>query len=102
MKRCPACDRTYGGWADPQHHEVCRRVRATAKQWWEREPGWVKDDIRRAQRRPALFNVGRSGYWNLKPGTQLTLSALSARIPDNGAWILERRAALKLDRVKAA
>lgn len=93
---CRACDNTYGAYATTDHKLVCRRVRTNARQWWEREPGYVKDEISRAQRHPTLFEGVRNGWWTEKPGHRVSLSELSRRLPDVTWWVAQRRAELGL------
>ncbi len=45
---CRACERTYPNTYHVtlrEHETVCKRVRSKARQWWEREPGYVRDEI---------------------------------------------------------
>lgn len=83
-------------------------VHRPARAWWDRKPGWVRDEIRAALRRPQLAEG-----WRTKP-TRPTLAAISARLaraeltdPRTGEvwtgpraaeeWTLYRRAQLGLD-----
>jgi hypothetical protein len=33
--------------------EVCKRVHSSARQWWEREPGYVREEIEAERSKPA-------------------------------------------------
>lgn len=75
---CQACDH------DAQQHrvsaddrEICRRLRSKTPQWWEREPGWVADEIRAELRR-----AGRE-WWPTRVNAVVgegTVPVVSARI----------------------
>jgi hypothetical protein len=43
--RCAACANDVSHKL-PSGGDACARMRTTARQWWEREPGWFRDSIR--------------------------------------------------------
>jgi hypothetical protein len=106
-RSCQACARTAGGkypFASTDDLEVCSRMlrHPTRKMWWEREPGWVRDDVKRMQARPGLFAGIANGWWSVEPGKPLSMAEASKRLPDLTFWVKQRRQELGLRDWKAA
>lgn len=87
--------------------EVCRRMHTTAPQWWEREPGYVAEEIKRALRRTKV-DAGLSAKRNRDGSYKAidytlplpSLSASGKRLASGAReveeWVRERRYALGL------